>query len=153
MRLRSPVSGVPFPKSVSPEQSLNIKVPFFVHGKRLRRSHVPQKPCGRGAISRVGATRAILEQKCTVICSWNAVKQKPCASEALWTGCYFKSRCHPSILEQKCTVICSWKAVTQKPCASEALWTGYHFKNRNTGTKYRHFVFHRISLTGQGKRL
>ena len=77
MRLRSPVSGVPFPKSVSPEQSLNIKVPLFVHGKRLRRSHVPQKPCEQGAISQVGVPKAILEQKSTVICSRNMVTQKP----------------------------------------------------------------------------
>ena len=78
--LRSLVSGVPFPKSVSPKQSLNKKAPLFVHGIRLRRSHVPQKPCERGVISKVGVTKAILEQNCAVVCSRNAVAQKPCAS-------------------------------------------------------------------------
>ena len=81
--LRSLVSGVPFPKSVSPKQSLNKKAPLFVHGIRLRRSHVPQKLCERGVISKVGVTRAIHEQKSTVICSMNTVTQKTCASEAL----------------------------------------------------------------------
>ena len=83
MCLRSLVSGVPFQKSVSPKQSLNKIEPLFVQGIRLRRSHVPQKLCERGVISKVGVTRAILEQKSTVICSWNMLTQKPCASEAL----------------------------------------------------------------------
>ena len=65
MCLRSFVSGVSFPKSVSPEQSLNKKAPLFVQGIRLRRSHVPQKPCGGGAISKTG----ILEQNTGTLCS------------------------------------------------------------------------------------
>ena len=65
MCLRSLVSGVTFPKSVSPKQSLNKKAPIFVHGIRLRRSHVPQEPCGRGTISETG----ILEQNTGILCS------------------------------------------------------------------------------------
>ena len=103
MRLRSPVSGVPFPKSVSPEQSLNIKVPLFVHGKRLRRSHVPQKPCGRGAISRVGATQQSLNKNAPLFVlgmrlSRSHVPQKPCGRDTISkTG----------ILEQNTGTLCS----------------------------------------------
>ena len=88
MRLRSPVSGVPFPKSVSPEQSLNIKVPLFVHGMRLSRRHVPQKPCGRGAISRVGATQQSLNKNAPLFVHGirlrrRHVPQKPCGRGAI----------------------------------------------------------------------
>ena len=71
---------------------MNKKEPLFVQGILLRRIHVPQKPCEQGAISQVGVPKAILEQKSTVICSWNTVTQKPCASEALWTGYHFGNR-------------------------------------------------------------
>ena len=52
---------------------MNKKEPLFVQVILLRRSHVPQKPCEWGAISGTGVTRADLEQKGTVICSWNTV--------------------------------------------------------------------------------
>ena len=61
MCLRSLVEGVPFQK---PEY-WNKKAPIFVHGIRLHRSHVPQKPCGRGTISETG----ILEQNTGILCS------------------------------------------------------------------------------------
>ena len=101
---RNPVDRVAFPESSVLELSMNKTEPLFVQGIRLRRGYMPQKPCKQGAILKICVPKAILEQKSTVICSRKTVRQKPCASEALWRGC--------------------------------------HFKNRNTGTKYRHFVFH-----------
>ncbi len=89
MLFRSPVDRAAFPKSSVHEQSMNKKVSLFVHGIRLRRSHVPQKPCERGVISKVCVPKAILEQNRAVICSRNTVTQILYASEALWTGCHF----------------------------------------------------------------
>ncbi|MCQ2072680.1 MAG: hypothetical protein MJY96_06095 [Bacteroidaceae bacterium] len=89
MLFRSPVDRAAFPKSSVHEQSMNKKVSLFVQGIRLRRSHVPQKPCERGVISKVCVPKAILEQKRAVICSRNTVTQILYASEALWTGCHF----------------------------------------------------------------
>ena len=62
---------------------MNKKEPLFVQGILLRRIHVPQKPCERGVISKVGVPKAIIEQKGAVICSWNKATHKPYASEAL----------------------------------------------------------------------
>ena len=90
MCLRSFVSGVSFPKSVSPEQSLNKKAPLFVQGIRLRRSHVPQKPCKWGTISKVGVPKAILEQNRAVICSRNTVYAEAMCLRSLVEGAPFQ---------------------------------------------------------------
>ena len=83
--LRSPVSGMPFPKSVSPKQTLNKKPPLFVQGIRLRRSHVPQKPCEQDAISETG----ILEQNTGILCSMNSLTCQICVSAGFyWIKCF-----------------------------------------------------------------
>ena len=69
--------------TISDSVFCNKLVPLFLHGIQWRKSHVPQEPCEWGNISKVGVPKAILEQKSTVICSWNTLTQKPCASEAL----------------------------------------------------------------------
>ncbi len=124
MCLRSFVSGVSFPKSVSPEQSLNKKAPLFVHGICLRRSLVPQKPCERGAISKVGAPKQSLNKIEPLFVQGirlrrSLVPQKPCGG-----GVILKT----GILEQNTGTLCSRISLTGRAdaCDGKADTHGTH---------------------------
>ena len=65
---------------------------FCADGLEVHTPMLFRSPMDRVAFPKSGVTRAILEQKSTDICSWNTVTQKPCASEALWTGHHFGNR-------------------------------------------------------------
>ena len=103
MCLRNLVSGVSFPKSVSPEQTLNKKVPLFVLGIRLRRRHVSQKPCERGTISKVGAIDQTLNKKVPLFVLGIRLRRRHVSQKPCERGVILKT----GILEQNTGTLCS----------------------------------------------